>query len=58
MKHTHISDGNPLANEVEVELDMLRALVLDGVGGEVHGTGVVTNSQQTSVFRVSGLCSS
>jgi hypothetical protein len=31
-----------LTNEVEVELDMLRALVLDGVTGEVHSANVVT----------------
>jgi hypothetical protein len=40
MKNPHITDGNPLANEVEVELDMLRALMLDGVGGEVHDVDV------------------
>jgi hypothetical protein len=34
MKNLHISDVNPLVNEVEVELDMLRVLILDGVGGE------------------------
>jgi hypothetical protein len=27
---------------VDVELDMLRALMVDGVGGEVHATNVVT----------------
>jgi hypothetical protein len=45
MKNPHISDGNPLANEVEVELDMLRALMLDGVGGEVHGADDVTTDK-------------
>jgi hypothetical protein len=42
MKNPHISVGDPLTNEVEVELDMLPALMLDGVGGEVHGVYVVT----------------
>lgn len=42
MKNPHISECNPLANKVEVELDMLRALMLDEVGGEVHGADVVT----------------
>jgi hypothetical protein len=37
MKDPHITDHDTLANEVEIELDMLRALMLDGVGGEVHG---------------------
>jgi hypothetical protein len=42
MKNPHIPDADTVANEVEVELDMLRALMLDGVGGEVHGADVVT----------------
>jgi hypothetical protein len=42
MTNSHVPDGDTLANEVEVELDMLRALMLDGVGGEVHSTDVVT----------------
>jgi hypothetical protein len=37
-----ITDGNVLPNEVEVDLDMLRTLVLNGVGGEVDGADVVT----------------
>jgi hypothetical protein len=42
MENSHIPDGYTLADEVEVELDMLRTLVLDGVVGEVHGADVVT----------------
>jgi hypothetical protein len=42
MKYSHITDCDMLANKVEVELDMLRALVLDGVGGDVHGVDVIT----------------
>jgi hypothetical protein len=42
MKNLHFSDGNPFASEVEVELDMLRLLMLDRIGGEVHGADVVT----------------
>jgi hypothetical protein len=48
MKNSYVSDGNLLANEVEIELDMLCALMLDGVGGEVHGVDVVTIDQGTS----------
>lgn len=33
MKNPHIPDGDTVANEVEVELDMLRSMMLDGVGG-------------------------
>jgi hypothetical protein len=54
MKNLNISDGNPLANEAEVEPDMLRTLMLDGVG-EVHGAEIVTVDE---VLRGSGLCSS
>jgi hypothetical protein len=42
MKNLHFSDGNLFASEVEVELDMFRLLMLDRVGGEVHGADVVT----------------
>jgi hypothetical protein len=31
MKYSHITDCDTLADEVEVELDMLRVLVLDGL---------------------------
>jgi hypothetical protein len=36
-----ITDGNAFPNEVEVDLDMLCTLVLNGVGGEVDGADVV-----------------
>jgi hypothetical protein len=36
-----IIDGNAFPDEVEVDLDMLHTLVLNGVGGEVDGTDVV-----------------
>jgi hypothetical protein len=34
LKNSHIPNGDMLADEMEVKLDMLRALVLDGVGVE------------------------
>jgi hypothetical protein len=37
-----ITDGNAFPDELEVDLDMLCMLVLNGVGGEVDGTDVVT----------------
>jgi hypothetical protein len=37
----NITDGNMFPDEVKVDLDMLCALVLSGVGGEVDGAGVV-----------------
>ena len=30
-----------IANEVQVDLHMLRPLMLNGVGGEIHGADVV-----------------
>ena len=41
MENPNISDSNPVTNKVEVDLHMLRALVLNRVGGEVHDADVV-----------------
>jgi hypothetical protein len=41
VEDANISTGDPLADKVKIDLDMLRALVLDGVGGEVDGADVV-----------------
>jgi hypothetical protein len=41
MENPNIADGNPVTNEVQVDLHMLRPLVLNQVGGEVHGNDVV-----------------
>jgi hypothetical protein len=35
-----ITDGNVFPNKVDVDLDMLCTLMLNGVGGEVDGAGV------------------
>jgi hypothetical protein len=37
-----ITDGNMFPNEVEVDLDMLYTLVLNGVGGEVDSANIIT----------------
>jgi hypothetical protein len=37
-----IPDGNMLTDKVKINLNMLGALVLNGVGGEVDSAGVVT----------------
>jgi hypothetical protein len=42
VEDTNVLDDNVLTNEVEINLNMLGALVLNGVGGEVDGTDVVT----------------
>jgi hypothetical protein len=41
VQDTDITDGHAFPHKVEVDLDMLHALVLNGVGGEVDGTNVV-----------------
>jgi hypothetical protein len=45
MKHTNITNSNTLPNKVEIYLDMLGALMLDGVGRHVDGADVVTIDQ-------------
>jgi TPP-dependent pyruvate/acetoin dehydrogenase alpha subunit len=37
-----ISDGHAFPHKVEVDINMLRALMLNGVGVEVDGADVVT----------------
>ena len=41
MEYLNIADGDPVAHEVQVYLHMLRPLMLNGVGGEIHGVDVV-----------------
>jgi hypothetical protein len=48
MKNPHISDSNLLTNEMEVKLNMIRTLMLDGVGGEVNGVDIVTVHESAS----------
>jgi hypothetical protein len=42
MQDVDFIDGHAFPHKVEVDLDMLRALLLNGVGGEVDSTDVVT----------------
>jgi hypothetical protein len=42
VQDTDITDGLTFPHKVEVDLDRLHALVQNGVGGEVDGTGIVT----------------
>ena len=41
MEYPNIADGDPVAHEVQVNLHMLCPLMLNGVGGEIHGADVV-----------------
>jgi hypothetical protein len=42
MQDTDITDGHAFPHKVEVDLNMLHALVLNGVSEEVDGADVVT----------------
>jgi hypothetical protein len=41
MEDPNIADSNPVANKVQVDLHMLRPLILNGVGGEIHSADVI-----------------
>jgi hypothetical protein len=42
MKDADLTDGNLLSDKMKINLHMLDALMLNGVGGEVHGADIVT----------------
>jgi hypothetical protein len=41
MEDADLADGNLLSDKMKINLHMLGALMLNGVGGEVHGADVV-----------------
>ena len=41
MEDPNIVNSNPVANEVQVDLHMLRSLMLNGVGGEIHSANII-----------------
>ena len=46
MEHSHLPQGDLLTDEVDVNLDVLRAAVVDMVGYHIDSTGVVTIDEQ------------
>jgi hypothetical protein len=52
MKNSNITDGDAFPHEVNIDLDMLRALMLNGVSGEIHGVDVVAVDQHPPCERV------
>jgi hypothetical protein len=42
MEGANLADGNLLSDKMKINLHMLGALMLNGVGGEVHGAKVAT----------------
>ena len=51
MKNMKITNKNPLPDEVKINLDMLRSLMLNRVGGHVDSANVVNTHQRSSVKR-------
>jgi hypothetical protein len=41
MEDAELTDGNLLSDKMKINLHMLGALMLNGVGGEVHGADIV-----------------
>jgi hypothetical protein len=41
MEDADLTNGNLLSDEMKINLYMLRALMLNGVGGELHNANVV-----------------
>jgi hypothetical protein len=48
MEYTNVPDSNIIADKIKINLNMLVALVLNGVGGEVNGADVVAVDQSGS----------
>jgi hypothetical protein len=42
MEDADLTDDNLLSEKMKINLHMLGALMLNGVGGEVHGADIVT----------------
>jgi hypothetical protein len=51
VKDAYITDGHTFSYRVEIDLDMLRALVLNEVGGEVDNADIVTGWCSSTVKR-------
>jgi hypothetical protein len=51
MEDADLTDGNLLSDKMKINLHMLRALMLNGVGGEVHGADVVAVDESAARWR-------
>jgi hypothetical protein len=47
MENPNIANSHPVSNEVRVNFHMLRPLMLNRGGGEVHGADVVAVDERT-----------
>jgi hypothetical protein len=55
MKDSNMTEGNLLSNKVEIDLNMLRPLMLHWIAGEIYSTDVVTIDQGGKARRVAKL---
>jgi hypothetical protein len=47
MHHANLAHGNTIANEVKIDLDVLGALVLDGVRRHIDGANIVAEHNRS-----------
>jgi hypothetical protein len=45
MKYPNVAEGDPLPNTMEINLNVLRPLMLNWVAGEINSTNIVTVDQ-------------
>jgi hypothetical protein len=55
MKDSNLAKGDPLPNKMEINLNVLRVLMLDWVGGEINNTNVIAVDQCVTVRWVAKL---
>jgi hypothetical protein len=55
MKDSNVTEGDLLSNKVEIDLNMLRPLMLHWIAGEIYSTDVVTIDQGGTARRVAKL---
>jgi hypothetical protein len=48
MEYADLTDVDSLSNKIKINLHMFDALMLNRVGGEVHGADIVTVDESTS----------
>jgi hypothetical protein len=48
MKNSNVTKGNLLSNKMEVDLNMLRPLMLHRIAGEIDGTEVIAIDQSST----------
>jgi hypothetical protein len=51
MEDVDLTDGNLHSDKMKINLHMLSALMLNGVGGEIHSTDVITLDKGTLRWR-------